>query len=75
MLSEILSAWLEDHLWMTIAIMAALSSCTAIFADRKRARRINLENVGFMPWTGLSVLGIFITIAAIAMTIKTEFGG
>ncbi|MFC4291660.1 hypothetical protein ACFOWX_04440 [Sphingorhabdus arenilitoris] len=72
---EYLTGLWNDHLWMIVAILAATTSLFSIFADRRRVKRINLEKVGFMPWTGISVLSIFITVAAIALTIKTEFGG
>jgi hypothetical protein len=58
------------HIWTVIAIAGALLSAISIVADRRRHRRTRIENVGFMPWTGISVLAIMITLLSTALAIK-----
>ena len=80
-LAEILHhlRWMQDyleqlwafHVWTVIAVVAAVLSAICIFADRRRHRRTHIEQVGFMPWTGMSVLAIMITLLSTALAIKT----
>jgi hypothetical protein len=46
----------------------------SIFADRRRSARVRLEDVGFMPWTGITVMAVLLTVMAIALAIKSELG-
>jgi len=48
------------------AALAAFSS----FADWKRQRRSDLDQVGFMPWTSLSLIGIVATMIFVALALK-----
>ena len=59
------------HIWTVIAIAGAILSAVSIFADRRRHRRTRIEQVGFMPWTGISVFAIMVTLMATALAIKT----
>ena len=58
------------HIWTVIAVAAAMLSAVCIFADRRRHRRTEIEQVGFMPWTGMSALAIMITLLSTALAIK-----
>lgn len=66
----ILELW-DFHIWTIIAALAAIVSTVSIFADRRRHRRTRMEQVGFMPWTGISVFAIMVTLMATALAIKT----
>ena len=59
------------HIWTVIAIAGAILSAVSIFADRRRHRRTRIEQVGFMPWTGISVFSIMVTLMSTALAIKT----
>ncbi len=58
------------HIWTVIAAGAAILSAVSIFADRRRHRRTRIEQVGFMPWTGISVFAIMVTLMSTALAIK-----
>lgn len=42
----------STQLAVAAAVMALLASL-AVMADRRRARRANLDRAGFMPWAGI----------------------
>lgn len=58
------------HIWTVIAVGAAALSAVSIFADRRRHRRTQIEHVGFMPWTGISVFAVMVTLMSTALAIK-----
>ena len=58
------------HIWTVIAVGGAILSTFSIVADRRRHRRTRIEQVGFMPWTGISVFAIMVTLMATALAIK-----
>jgi hypothetical protein len=59
------------HIWAVIAAFGALLTIVSIIADRRRGRRTVLDNVGFMPWTAISLFSIGLTMISIALAIKT----
>jgi hypothetical protein len=69
MLVEIIRYW-DFHMWSVIAVLAAAMALTSILADRRRNKRMVLENVGFMPWTGISVMATLVTVMSVALAIK-----
>jgi hypothetical protein len=60
----------DFHIWTVIALLAAMVTLLSIWADRRRQRRALLEAVGFMPWTGISVMATLVTVIAIALALK-----
>jgi len=60
----------DFHMWTVVAVAGAALSGISIVADRRRHRRTNIERVGFMPWTGISVLSIMVTLLSTALAIK-----
>lgn len=57
------------HLW-TMAGASAVLAAFASFADWKRQRRKDIDRVGFMPWTLLTVLGVLAAVMFIALALK-----
>lgn len=61
-----------DHIWQFHASAGALAlavALTAIWAERRRMRRVNLDAVGFMPWTVIYLIAflaacVFMGLAA-----------
>jgi hypothetical protein len=47
--------WQENFYWV-ICITAGLIAIFAGVADHRRAKRKNIEKVGYMPWTTITVL-------------------
>lgn len=43
---------------------------TSVVADRRRLRRRNLDDVGFMPWPVITVCGTLATLVAFALAVK-----
>jgi hypothetical protein len=64
------SLW-QDHFWTIAAIASAIFGAFCMFADHRRFKRQNLEKVGFMPWTGLSIFATLVTVFAAALAIKS----
>lgn len=57
--------------WAVAALFAFLLSIAAAVADQRRRRRANLDRVGFMPWTTLTVLPAMIALFCVAVAIQT----
>lgn len=57
------------HLW-GFAGMSALMAVLSTVADLKRQRRRNLDKVGFMPWTLITVLSVMATLFLTAIALK-----
>ena len=63
--------WFE-HIWQFHASAGALAlvvALTAIWAERRRMLRVNLDAVGFMPWTVIYLIAflaacVFLGLAA-----------
>lgn len=57
------------HLW-GFAGMSALMAVLSTVADLRRQRRRNLDKVGFMPWTLITVLSVMATLFLTAIALK-----
>jgi hypothetical protein len=71
MISILNTIW-DNHFWEIAASCCAALVAVSAFADRRRNRRIRLEDVGFMPWTGITVMSVLLTVVAIAFAIKSQ---
>jgi hypothetical protein len=60
----------DDHLWLGAAMVSGVIVLVSSVADRKRNRRTNIEDVGFMPWTAITVFSVLATVIAAALAIK-----
>jgi hypothetical protein len=61
---------MQAELW-AVAIGAALLVVVAGLADRRRARRRDLDRAGWVPWPLIMVLAMIVAAAAVALAIKT----
>ena len=61
----------SNHFWAGKSGFSGLMVCISAFADRRRSRRSNINDVGFMPWTALTVLSVLATVLAAALAIKS----
>lgn len=57
-------------MWAVIALLSAMASAAFILADRRRQRRVRLDPVGFVPWTGLSVFAMGLTLIAAVLAVR-----
>jgi hypothetical protein len=69
MLDWLIELW-DFHFWIVAAICSALVALVSTLADRRRQRRRLLDQVGFVPWTGISIMAIGLTLIATALAIK-----
>jgi hypothetical protein len=60
------------HFWPALSALAGLLVIVSSVADRRRARRIDIEAVGFMPWTAITVFSVLATVIAAALAIKSS---
>ncbi|MEP7348756.1 MAG: hypothetical protein ABI668_02250 [Sphingorhabdus sp.] len=64
------TAFLDDHFWTAISASSALLILVSSVADRRRQKRKRIDDVGFMPWTGITVLSVLATVVTAAFAIK-----
>ncbi len=69
---SIINDVLDNHFWEVAASCCAALVAISAFADRRRNRRMHLEDVGFMPWTGITVMSVLLTVVSIAFAIKSQ---
>ncbi len=62
--------FLQDHFAGLVSAVSALLACGAAFADGRRQKRKDLNKVGFMPWTILTVLAGTLSFAFLAYAIR-----
>ena len=60
-----------QHVWTGITVIAAVVVLISSLADRRRQKRTNIEDVGFMPWTLMTILAMLLTVVAAALAIKS----
>ena len=60
----------QDHFWTAVSILSACLVIVSSFADRRRHRRADINNVGFVPWTFITVFSVLATVLAAALAIK-----
>ena len=58
------------NFWAGASILAGILILISGFADRNRSRRKNIEAVGFMPWTAITVFAVMIFVLSTALAIK-----
>jgi hypothetical protein len=69
MIEWLQSMW-DFHFFAVVAAIAAIVACIAMVADRHRHKRSRLDQVGFVPWTGISILATGVTLVSIALAFK-----
>lgn len=62
-------AW-QNHFWTALSIACALLVVISSYADRRRQRRKNIEDVGFVPWPTITVFSVLGTVLSAALAIK-----
>ena len=60
----------QDHLWMSVSVMSASVVLISSLADRRRHNRVSIDDVGFMPWTAITVFSVLATVLSAALAIK-----
>ena len=60
----------QDHIWTVSSVMSASVVLVSSMADRRRHNRASIDDVGFMPWTAITVLSVLATVLSAALAIK-----
>ena len=60
----------QDHLWMISSAIFASVVLVSSLADRRRHNRMNIEDVGFMPWMAITVFSVLAMVLSVALAIK-----
>ena len=64
------------HIWELHAVAAAIAltlAVTAVWAERRRLRRTNLDAVGFMPWTVIYLIAFLTAIVLLGLAAREWF--
>lgn len=56
-------------LWIGVGVFVAVAAGSGL-ADWRRARRRNLDRVGWMPWTFIQVMAVLGAVVTAALAIK-----
>lgn len=59
-----------DNIWVGITALAGAIVVISTLADRRRNRRTDMDAVGFMPWTLITVLSLLAAVVSAALAIK-----
>lgn len=60
----------SNHFWTATAVLSAFVVAVSALADRRRTNRKDIEAVGFMPWTAITVLFVLATVLSAALALK-----
>ncbi|MFN3620436.1 hypothetical protein [Sphingorhabdus sp.] len=60
----------QDYFWAALSLTSATLVLISSFADRRRHRRKNFDDVGFVPWTAITVFSVLATVLSAALAIK-----
>jgi hypothetical protein len=62
----------DAQFWWIVAGSAAAVILISAVADHRRQKRNNVNDVGFMPWTGITVFAVLVALMATAVAIKAS---
>jgi hypothetical protein len=65
------NAMIAGSIGLAAAVLAAFSR----WADMRRLRRTNPDAVGFMPWTGIYFVALFVACVTLGVAAKGWFAG
>lgn len=60
----------QDHFWTLLSIGSGVLVLLSSFADRRRHARANIDKVGVMPWTTITVFSVLSTVVTAALALK-----
>jgi len=56
--------------WAIAAITAVCVAAISSFANHRRQNRRDIEKVGFMPWTSITMAALLVAIVAAGLALK-----
>ena len=66
-----MTAQMQEELWWLAGLALAVAGIAA-FADRRRAKRTDLDAVGFMPWPLILVISMLSAAVMAALALKSR---
>jgi hypothetical protein len=64
------STFFGHHLWTSLSVLSGMIVLISSLADCRRSTRKNIEAVGFMPWTAITVFAVLSVVISAALAIK-----
>ncbi|MCX7285608.1 MAG: hypothetical protein NTX28_16480 [Novosphingobium sp.] len=64
---------LFPHLWqfhLATGALALTIAIASVWADRRRLRRVNLDSVGFMPWTAIYLIAFLVAVVFLGLAAR-----
>jgi hypothetical protein len=61
----------DFHMWTVLAVVGAMIAAISIWADWHRQKKKRIGVVSYMPWTGISMLAIGVTLLSAALAVKS----
>jgi hypothetical protein len=65
-----IALFFSNHFWTAMSILSGVVVVLSSLADRRRNRRNDIEDIGFMPWTAITVMSVLATVITAALAIK-----
>ena len=62
--------WMAFHPAAVVALAGLIVAVYGTVAERRRAKRKNIDNVGFMPWRFIVFAGMFTAMIAGALALR-----
>jgi hypothetical protein len=69
------SAWIAGHWALAAGSAAAMLALAAWLGDHRRARRTDLDRVGFVPWTDVFFWATMAAVLLLGWGLKEMFAG
>jgi hypothetical protein len=66
----LISHFWNNYFWVGASIVSAALVVVSSFADRRRHKRSDINDVGFLPWTAITVMSVLGAVIAAALAIK-----
>jgi hypothetical protein len=70
-MAEWILDYLDTHFWAALSIFFCTLIIISVLAEKRRQNRKRIEDVGFMPWTGITVMSVFAAVISAAFAIKS----
>lgn len=60
----------NDPFMVSLSVAAATVAAISIVADRRRQNRKRADDVGFMPWSAITVFSMLMAVMTLAISLK-----
>lgn len=60
----------QDYFWTLLSVGSGALVLVSSFADRRRHGRTNIDKVGVIPWTTITVFSVLSTVVTAALALK-----